>query len=69
MLDKIIKLMEDIKSYKDNNILDIYQIGILRNYYKDLEKMADGTIQLDILRYDEVKRLFNKFKRQLKEMN
>lgn len=61
------KLMEDMKKYKDNEILNIYDIQTMQSFYKDLETMIEIKSQ-NIIKLENIQKWFRKFKRNIKEM-
>lgn len=67
MEDKIIKLMEDMKTFKDNENLNIYDIQTMQSFYKDLETMTAIKSQ-NIIKLEDIQKWFRRFKRNIKEM-
>lgn len=61
------KLMEDMKKYKDNEMLNIYDIQTMQSFYKDLETMIEIKSQ-NIIKLENIQKWFRKFKRNIKEM-
>lgn len=67
MENKIINLMEDMKTFKDNENLNIYDIQTMQSFYKDLENMIEVKSQ-NITKLEDIQKWFRKFKRNIKEM-
>ena len=59
--------MEDIKKYKDDENLDIYDIKTMQSFYKDLENMIEIKSQ-NITKLEDIQKWFRRFKRNIKEM-